>query len=113
MLGSSLGFLILGIANKPQGSVLMSIAEVQNVANGNGISPLYIVDGYGDSGGGSKINPYTKQDWTGRIKTTDFLAGAPGWGYYIDINVDPRNTLFVDNIIIEYKFYLSTHYLSG
>lgn len=66
----------------------------------------------GTGGDGSMTNPYTDNSWNGRVKiTAEYLKKGGGENFYIDINVDPRDSIFGDDVIVEYKHYSLTHLL--
>lgn len=110
MVGASLGFATSMLATDNR-DVSMN-ANVQTVADSSSasteISPRHVING--DGGFGTRDDPYYENDWNGRIETDNIVGSAPGWNYHIDINVDPRNTIFVDDIIIEYRFYIAHHF---
>lgn len=66
----------------------------------------------GTGGDGSMANPYTDSTWNGRVKLTrEYLQSGGGVTYFIDLNIDPRNNIFDDNILIEYNHYTLTNYM--
>ncbi len=80
---------------------MISVFAFTNVASAEEAQP------YGDvivgdvEGDGTYENPYHEKPWHGRITTKENIYD----NYYIEINVDPRDSMFGDDIIIEYKYF--------
>lgn len=80
---------------------VFGIITLNNAVSAEGIQPLGIVITGDATGDGTYNNKYTERPWNGRIVSKDNVYD----NYYIEINVDPRNSMFGDDIIIEYKYY--------
>lgn len=52
-------------------------------------------------GSGTYDDPYVEKPWNGRITSKENIFD----NYFIEINVDPRDSMFGDDVIIEYKHY--------
>lgn len=81
-----------------------NVCVVNNNVN-DGISTYGIIDNIGNGGEGTLDKPYYDVDWYGRVKVEHYIGVFNGLNHYIEINIDPRRAPFVDDIIVEYKFY--------
>lgn len=109
VLISSLLLVVFSTGNVNGKNTLNSLNFIADTSNSE-ISNRSIDIGSG--GDGSMANPYTDNSWNGRVKITgEYLKNGGGANFYIDLNVDPRDSIFGDDVIIEYKHYALTHLL--
>lgn len=107
-------FSIVFVANqvsKTSKDTNLSLSAVSDISDSS-ITPLSltetygIINGIGNGGSGTKVDPYYDVDWYGRVKSGDYFTTLSGArACRIEINVDPRNIGAIQDIIIEYKSY--------
>ncbi len=110
-------FSIVFVANqvsKTSKDTNLSLSAVSDISDSS-VTPLSltetygIIDGIGGSGSGKDTDPYKESPWNGRIKSQNQFDTLPGSTVCnIEVNVDPRDSIFGDDVIIEFKSFSQT-----
>lgn len=83
-------------------SAVSSFIMLNNKTYASEITPLSISR---DSPPGSHGNPIVKTPWNSSFEDTFTINIAPNVQRYLDVKIDPKDSIFFDNIDISYEYY--------